>query len=299
MSPRKTSLRVLRVLVGLAMVCSLVCLSYAMKANEKQSTTMNGKNGKKDIVATLRELPEGSKFLERVKKTEMVKELEGKGPFTVLVPINSAYDAMPEKLREKIKENPESERKLIRFHILKGDKNVTELKTVREHETFSENGEHVHFTKIITEKAHDIIEREIPCSNGRIYLIREVLVPEKLERKLMGHAERTKNGERAENGEYREHANRGEHAAKSTHENDTMKNGKNGEKPTETVKSSTPATNGTTSNGTTPQNGATRNGTTQSAETMNHENSNTSTSQPVTKTVPTQTTPAPATRPAN
>lgn len=133
----------------------------------------------KTIAETLKSLPECSQFVQNAEKCGVFKEFSEKEPLTVLVPVNSAYNAMSTELRNEIKNSERKEKAVCRFHILKGDISLEELKTSEEIETWcNEDGTcTMNFTEI-TKPSKDVIRKEINCNNGRIYLINEVLIPE-------------------------------------------------------------------------------------------------------------------------
>jgi len=163
------------------MIFGLAIQAHAMKTDEK-STSME----KKTIADTLKGTPECSQFLEQAKNADVMKKLEEKGPYTVLVPTNAAYDALSSSVREKIKDDKEAGKTLVQYHILHGDLSPTDLKTLEECRTLCENGAECSMNfSAATKDSKNAIVQEIPCANGRIYLINEVLVPEKLKPNFM------------------------------------------------------------------------------------------------------------------
>lgn len=128
----------------------------------------------KSIADTLKAMPECSEFVKNAEKCDVFNELTKDGPLTVLVPVNSAYEALPDKIRN----NEQKEKAICRFHVLKGDFNPEALKTTREIETFCDEGKACTMDFIeVTQPVQDVILKEIPCNNGRIYLVDMVLIP--------------------------------------------------------------------------------------------------------------------------
>ena len=175
-------------------------IGYQASAQTYQNTPTNGHPATtKTIAETLKSLPEASTFVKNAEKTGMMTKLREKEAVTVLVPINSAFEAIPAELREKIAESERMQKALTSFHILKGNLSLRELQTTVEVETFcDEEGNCTMNFVEITRPSQDLIIREIPCSNGRIYLINAVLVPEYCKRGIL---ERT--GEALENGAHK------------------------------------------------------------------------------------------------
>ncbi len=135
----------------------------------------------KTIADTLKGMTECSTFMKNAEKSGVAKEFSEKGPYTVLVPVNSAYEALPAKVRDDITKNEKKDKAVSRFHVLKGDYTVDALQTKNEIDTFCDEGEDCTMDFVeITKPAKNVILKEIPCSNGRIYLINMVLIPESL-----------------------------------------------------------------------------------------------------------------------
>ncbi|MCL2347394.1 MAG: fasciclin domain-containing protein [Planctomycetaceae bacterium] len=182
------------VALSIALLYSLLTGGNVKAADETQITT-----SEKGVVATLRELPEAAKFMECAEKSGMLAKLEGKGPFTILVPTNKVFEAAKEKW-QMVKGDSEKEKRFCFFHVLPGNLTPDELKKAESQITLcepaaGESGEmKMNCVKIFRENK-DLIQRQIECTDGRIYLINALLIPpccevaesgkiEKIERKL-------------------------------------------------------------------------------------------------------------------
>lgn len=164
----------------------------ATSSTSTSSTVKPATSAEKSITETLKSLPECSQFVKCAEKYGVFKELEGKGPMTVLVPVNAAYDSMPADIRNEIRDSERKEKAVCRFHVLKGNLSVEALKTTENIETWCEDDGTcmMNFTEI-TKPSKDAIRKEIDCTNGRIYLINQVLIPECCKRGFLERAGET------------------------------------------------------------------------------------------------------------
>ncbi len=148
----------------------------------------------KNIVENASQSADHTTLVAAVKAAELVKTLEGKGPFTVFAPTNEAFKALPEGTVETLLK-PENKSKLtaiLTYHVVAGDltaakleaelkegKGKTTLKTV--------NGEKLTLTtgdggKSIIVKGKGggeatVTIADVKQSNGVIHVIDHVLLP--------------------------------------------------------------------------------------------------------------------------
>ena len=83
----------------------------------------------KGIVSTIRENPNLSIFYSYINNTELEATLQQKFPWnwTIFVPNNNAFDALPKKVYDKILSDTSLRKMLIMDHILIGEKSSGDL----------------------------------------------------------------------------------------------------------------------------------------------------------------------------
>jgi len=133
----------------------------------------------KNLVATLKAAPDAKTFCKLLESADLVKELEGVGPFTVFVPTDAAFDKLGKaELDELQKPEKKAElQKILKNHIVKGKHMAAMVKTMKEVKTetgpvaIKVEGEKVHFG------AADIVKTDVSASNGVIHMIDAVVMP--------------------------------------------------------------------------------------------------------------------------
>ena len=83
----------------------------------------------KNIIQNAVNSEDHTTLVAAVKAADLVKTLEGKGPFTVFAPTNAAFKALPEGTVETLLK-PENKSKLaaiLTYHVVKGDMTADKL----------------------------------------------------------------------------------------------------------------------------------------------------------------------------
>ena len=117
-----------------------------------------------------------------IKAADLVDTLEGKGPFTVLAPTDDAFAKLPEgTLAELLKpENKEKLQAVLTYHVLPGAISSAEVAKLKLPETVQggtvsvatdEDGK-------VSINGANVIQADLPASNGVIHVIDMVLIPE-------------------------------------------------------------------------------------------------------------------------
>ncbi|MGB9683214.1 MAG: fasciclin domain-containing protein [bacterium] len=138
----------------------------------------------KNVASVLKDAGNFTTFLKALEATGMLEELSGEGPLTVFAPTDEAF-ANLENVNELFsEENLDKLTTLVNYHIVSSDKyTVEDLKGLEEGELFTNGGS----IKISSEgnqvKIGDNINiiETIDASNGVIYVIDGVIVPQKEE----------------------------------------------------------------------------------------------------------------------
>jgi len=147
----------------------------------------------KNIVENAVNSKDHTTLVAAVKAADLVTTLQGKGPFTVFAPVNSAFDALPEGTVANLlkPENKKTLQKVLTYHVIaegldfealkkliKKNNGEASLKTVAgEVIKFKMNGEK---NIVITDKNGNIANistYDVYQSNGVIHVIDKVLLP--------------------------------------------------------------------------------------------------------------------------
>ena len=131
----------------------------------------------KDIVSIATE--SAKTLTAAVKAADLVKTLQGAGPFTVFAPTDAAFAAIQKDVDNLLK--PENKAKLVKvltFHVVSGKLLASQLKDGQELTTVE--GEKIKVSikdnKVSVGGAH-VTTADILASNGVIHVIDKVLMP--------------------------------------------------------------------------------------------------------------------------
>ncbi len=147
----------------------------------------------KNIIENASQSDDHTTLVAAVKAADLVKTLEGKGPFTVFAPTNEAFKALPEGTVDTLLK-PENKAKLtaiLTYHVVAGDLTAAKLEAkIKEGKgkaTFKTvNGEKL--TVMMGEGGKGIVIKakgdeamvtiaDVKQSNGVIHVIDHVLLP--------------------------------------------------------------------------------------------------------------------------
>jgi len=148
--------------------------------NGKPAVSAEAKAKMENIVMTAMASDDLSTLVGLLKSAELVKTLEGKGPFTVFAPTNEAFAKLgKDKLAElKKPENREKLKKILLFHVVSGDISSAKLADMSRVKT--EEGDSLAVTKrngkIYIGNAQ-VVGSDIDASNGVVHLIDKVMMP--------------------------------------------------------------------------------------------------------------------------
>jgi uncharacterized surface protein with fasciclin (FAS1) repeats len=148
---------------------------------------------KKDIVSNAVHSADHTTLVAAVKAAGLVETLQGDGPFTVLAPVNDAFENLPEGTVASLLK-PEAKSKLtavLTYHVLAGDYGFDDIaaaikkgggkvtmKTVQGASlTFAMNGKHNIVVMDGAGNTANITTYDVEQSNGVIHVIDAVLLP--------------------------------------------------------------------------------------------------------------------------
>ena len=147
----------------------------------------------KDIVANAVNSKDHTTLVAAVKAADLVATLQSKGPFTVLAPVNNAFEDLPAGTVDNLLK-PENKKVLtavLTYHVLSGKYSFNDfaaaikkgggkatMKTVNGQElTFMMNGIHNIIVQDATGATANITTYDVMQSNGVIHVIDRVLMP--------------------------------------------------------------------------------------------------------------------------
>lgn len=150
-------------------------LSVAMPAPGQSAQSAKGK----DVVDTVATKGSCKTLSSAVKSAGLSKTLKGKGPYTLFAPNDAAFGKWPRSRLEELTSDKTKLRSVLKYHVVPKKVSRDDIKAPGSLPTL--HGQHV-----ITNKKDDsiwidgaaVIE-EIPCKNGVVYIIDEVLAPER------------------------------------------------------------------------------------------------------------------------
>lgn len=118
-----------------------------------------------------------STLVSLLKKADLVKALEGTGPFTVFAPTNEAFAAVPKADLDALLANPEKLKAVLLYHVVSGDISSDQIKPGMV-KTLS--GQDVDITvkdgKVYVNNA-EVVKADLKASNGVIHVVNQVLLP--------------------------------------------------------------------------------------------------------------------------
>lgn len=188
-------MKTIKLILSAAIILSSV-FGYAQTSMKTQPTIIVGGEAmfpKKNIVQNAVNSKDHTTLVAAVKAAGLVETLSGKGPFTVLAPVNNAFEDLPAGTVEGLLK-PESKSALtgvLTYHVLAGKytfndiaaaikkgKGKSTMKTVNGQSlTFMMNGSHNITVKDATGSVANITTYDVDQSNGVIHVIDKVLMP--------------------------------------------------------------------------------------------------------------------------
>ncbi len=170
--------------------------AFAAAGFSQKETVMVGGEAmypKKDIVSNAVNSADHTTLVAAVKAAGLVETLQGDGPFTVLAPVNDAFENLPEGTVAGLLK-PEAKSKLtavLTYHVLAGNYGFDDIaaavkkgggkatmKTVQGATlTFAMNGKHNIVVMDESGNTANITTYDVNQSNGVIHVIDTVLLP--------------------------------------------------------------------------------------------------------------------------
>ncbi|WP_342450174.1 fasciclin domain-containing protein [Thiorhodococcus minor] len=119
-----------------------------------------------------------TRFQLAIESIGMDERLKGKGPYTIFVPLDSAFDQLSEAQRQRLMENDEAMSKLISRHIVSGRIGMTDLMQMDEVETIDGNavalasgpGPNLRYG------GSEVVKGNLAAGNGIVHVVDRVLM---------------------------------------------------------------------------------------------------------------------------
>ena len=131
-----------------------------------------------NIVQTAATAGQFKTLLKLAKQVGLAGVLEGKGPFTVFAPTDTAFAKVPKATLATLAHNRAKLRAVLLYHVLKG--RITAAQLVKLHSVKTLNGQSLPVRVshgVVTVGAVRVIKTNIAASNGVIHVIDGVLIP--------------------------------------------------------------------------------------------------------------------------
>lgn len=158
--------------VRILLLCPVIFLSA--QSTEYRSTEQTSR----DVVAIAQALG-ATKFVSYLTTTGLNTTLTGKGPFTVFLPLNEAFEHLSDEMKDNFKDT-EFARSVLQYHIAFGRYNITEFQDEENLKSLYEDlpirinlyrgGE------IVTASGSDVSRSDINADNGVLHVIDRVIV---------------------------------------------------------------------------------------------------------------------------
>jgi len=133
----------------------------------------------KDIVDVAKDISDLKTFCKLVESVELVDTLKGKGPYTVFVPTDEAFQKLGKELEELQKpENKAKLQRVLKNHVLEGRHTAASIRALKSVKTLA--GEELKITvkdDVLMVGAAKVTKANTRASNGLIHLVDTVLVP--------------------------------------------------------------------------------------------------------------------------
>jgi uncharacterized surface protein with fasciclin (FAS1) repeats len=123
--------------------------------------------------------PAFSTLVSALTAADLVTTLQGPGPFTVFAPTNDAFAKVPAPILNLLLSDVEALRNVLLYHVaprrldLRFQFNPRDIKTVQGQEVYAERERNV-----LRINNSEVVLRPIVASNGVIYVIDSVLLPQ-------------------------------------------------------------------------------------------------------------------------
>lgn len=131
--------------------------------------------GNSDLYSTVTEL---------LDETGLLEMFDGTGPFTFFVPVNKAFDDLPDGVLEKLllPENRETLIEILKYHVVEGDHrlaNLTngELTTLQGAKVSVEVSSSMNVMEVLKVNGRFVVVPNLKATNGTLHIINWIMLP--------------------------------------------------------------------------------------------------------------------------
>ena len=140
----------------------------------------------KSIIDALKEKAVFDDFLLDINETGLGTILTDNGPLTIFAPNDFAFDQLEDSSKEKLSNDKESLTNVLKYHIVSGNFTIDDMAKVKSLKTLQ--GEYLQLSSDSTGhlkiNGGETISSETVCTNGIVYIIDKLLVPEDLRNQI-------------------------------------------------------------------------------------------------------------------
>lgn len=133
---------------------------------------------KKDIVATAVDAGGFKTLAAALGAADLVKTLQGPGPFTVFAPTDEAFAKLPTGTVDALLKDVPKLKGILTYHVVAGDVRAAQVVKMTGAKTLQGQELKIHAAdgKVKVDEAV-VVKTDIVCSNGVIHVIDAVLLP--------------------------------------------------------------------------------------------------------------------------
>ena len=147
-------------------------------ASEGGATSASAKMGDKNLVQTAIAAGQFKTLASLLQKAGLAATLQGKGPYTVFAPTDTAFAKVPKATLAMLAKNKAKLRAVLLYHVVKGK--VTAAQAMQLHSAKTLEGKplsiRVSGGKVVVGGA-TVVKANVLASNGVIHVINKVLIP--------------------------------------------------------------------------------------------------------------------------
>ncbi len=132
------------------------------------------------IVGVASSDPQFSTLVTALTAADLVKTLEGKGPFTVFAPTNAAFAKIPKATLDALLKNKPELTKVLLYHVVSGKVMAADAMKMNGKMAKTVEGSSLKISvmgKVLEVDNAKVIKADIAASNGVIHVIDTVLMP--------------------------------------------------------------------------------------------------------------------------
>ena len=133
----------------------------------------------KDLLTTAREHELGA-YLVALDSAGLRSELEGKGPYTVFIPIDAAFERFSSSELDALDADFDALRRLMQYTIVRGALASDSLARLDSVETLGGESLDISASRGLEVNGIKIVEADVECSNGVVHLLAETPIPPSL-----------------------------------------------------------------------------------------------------------------------